>query len=77
MITAVPPGRRAMTNETPLLRWFEAYPRCPCGKAGNGILRGESNESYGTYCRKCAERRLRQSELVRKAEARAQELDPK
>lgn len=55
-----------MLDETPRLRWFEAYRRCRCGKKSDGILRGDGNESYGDHCQKCADRRLRQSELVRK-----------
>lgn len=55
-----------MLDETPRLRWFEAYSHCRCGKPAAGILRGDGNESYGPHCQKCAERRLRQSELVRK-----------
>jgi hypothetical protein len=54
-----------MLSETPRLRWFEANPHCRCGKKSDGILRGDGNESYGPHCRKCAERRLRQSKLVR------------
>lgn len=59
-------------SETPHLRWFEAFARCPCGKPSAGILRGVGNESYGPHCRKCAERRLRASELVRKKEEKKQ-----
>lgn len=55
-------------SETTCLRWFEAYPRCAqCGKRGDGILRGDTNQSYGTHCTKCADRRLKASEAARKA----------
>lgn len=55
-------------NETPHLRWFENTERkCSCGKPATGILRGSFNESYGHHCTKCAECRLKASELVRKA----------
>lgn len=56
----------ATLSETPRLRWFEAYPKCRCGKPAAGILRGDRNESYGGHCKGCATKRLRASEKVRK-----------
>lgn len=53
-------------DETPELRWFEAFPRCSCGKPSNGILRGSQNQSYGHHCNACAARRLKASDKVRK-----------
>jgi hypothetical protein len=41
-------------------KWFERYANCPCGKRPDGVLRGLMNESFGPYCRKCAERRIRE-----------------
>lgn len=56
--------------ETPHRRWFSPYPRCSvCGRASAGVLHGVTNESYGAHCCRCAERRLRESERVRGAEA--------
>lgn len=53
-------------NETTELRWFEAYPVCSrCGKVAHGILRGTQNQSYGSHCRKCADKRLKASERAR------------
>jgi len=53
--------------ETPNLRWFENTDRkCTlCGKRATGILRGSHNESYGPYCERCANKRLKASEKVR------------
>lgn len=55
--------------ETEHLRWFEAFPRCSCGKPSNGILRGDTNQSYGHHCSKCANKRLKESNRVRLAKA--------
>lgn len=49
-----------------MLRWFERYPSCSCGKKATGILRGSRNESYGPHCTRCAKRRLQSAEVVRK-----------
>ena len=51
--------------ETIYLRWFEEFPKCPCGKTAHGILRGDQNQSYGYWCRSCANRRLRNSKKAR------------
>lgn len=57
-------------NETPDLRWFEEFGRCIiCRKVAHGILRGVRNESYGAHCKRCAEKRLEDSEKVRAQEA--------
>lgn len=59
-----------MSEEVTTLRWFDAFAKCRCGKDSNGILRGDGNESYGAYCRKCAEKRLRKSDEARKRKER-------
>ena len=58
-----------MIRETTELRWFEEITmKCQrCGKPAHGILRGERNESYGKHCRRCAEKRLKDSEKAREA----------
>lgn len=57
---------RNVMGETPNLRWFEELPKCGrCRKTAHGILRGSRNESYGHYCKKCANKRLKDSEKVR------------
>jgi hypothetical protein len=53
------------------LRWFEEFPKCPCGKTARGILRGDQNQSYGHHCLPCAKKRLRDSEKARAAIAKA------
>lgn len=58
-------------SETPRLRWFEAFPKCSCGKPTAGILRGDQNQSYGHHCQRCADRRLKASEKVRSNEGGA------
>jgi hypothetical protein len=57
---------------TDQVRWFEQYPSCrKCGKYGKlGILRGQFNESHGTYCQKCANARLKSAEREREREKR-------
>ena len=55
-----------MIKETTELRWFEQFGECrQCGKPSAGILRGVTNNSYGPHCKRCAERRLRNSALAR------------
>lgn len=52
--------------ETPALRFFEAYPACMgCGRAAAGVLRGDCNQSYGAHCKRCADRRLKDSAKAR------------
>ena len=58
-------------TESIFLRWFEEFPKCPCGKVAGGILRGGRNESYGHHCRACANRRLRDSQKALKAHEEA------
>lgn len=56
-------------SETPDLRWFEQNPSCRmCAKPSAGILRGTRNESYGHHCKRCAEKRLKDSAKVRERE---------
>ena len=62
-------------SETTELRWFEQFPNCPCGKPSNGILRGSVNQSFGHWCKRCAERRLRASEREREKEAMRKALE--
>ena len=52
------------------VRWFERLGTCPCGKASTGTLRGPMNESYGTFCGKCAESRLKKADAERAREAK-------
>jgi hypothetical protein len=40
------------------VRWFEHLGTCSCGKPATGTMRGSGNESYGTYCERCAIKRL-------------------
>lgn len=49
------------------VRWFEELGPCHgnCGRPGIGVLRGPRNDSYGPYCRKCAEKRLRRAAKLR------------
>ena len=57
-------------RESPEIRWFEqrGTPRCDrCGKVAQGTLRGSRNESFGPHCKRCAEKRIRDSETVRAA----------
>lgn len=52
------------------VRWFEALGQCAaCARPATGKLRGPQNESYGNYCRSCAEKRLAKAERERKREA--------
>lgn len=56
-------------RETASLRWFreENFNCRQCGKRGHGTLMGVTNESYGIHCKKCAEKRLKDSEKVRES----------
>ena len=59
-------AKEPQMDETPHLRWFEKFPRCwGCGKSSSGILRGDTNQSYGYYCTKCAALRLKRSAIIR------------
>lgn len=55
---------------TDQVRWFEQHPACwKCGGFTKlGILRGPRNESYGSYCRKCADKRIKAAEHERARE---------
>ena len=56
-------------TETTRLRWFEEFPKCAqCGKKSRGILRGLANDSYGHHCKKCADKRLKDSAKAREEE---------
>jgi len=56
----------AMIAETTELRWFEEYGECRrCGKQAAGILLGVTNNSYGPHCKKCADKRLKDSARAR------------
>jgi hypothetical protein len=46
-------------------RWFDALGTCVCNKPAEGVVRGPGNESYGSYCRKCAEKRIKKAEKER------------
>ena len=62
--------------ETPELRWFGEYAKCPCGRDSNGVLYGSRNQSYGSWCRHCANKRLKASEAERARLELAQTLEP-
>lgn len=50
------------------VRWFDALGTCRCGKPATGKLMGSRNESYGAYCGKCAEKRLKAAQKERERE---------
>lgn len=53
--------------------WFDEFGSCvTCSKPANGILRGPGNASYGRYCRKCADARLKKAQRERDIETRQQ-----
>lgn len=59
-------------SETPYLFYFRVYPTCRmCGKKSDGLLYDHRNESYGDHCKKCADKRLASSKLVREEESKA------
>lgn len=48
------------------VQWFDALGQCAeCAKPATGVLRGPRNDSYGRYCQKCADRRLKKAEQAR------------
>ena len=49
-------------------RWFDPIGRCRCGKAATGFLRGSRNDSYGPYCERCANARIKKTEKEREKE---------
>lgn len=41
--------------------YLDRYPKCfTCGANSVGILRGPRNESYGSYCQRHAEARIKE-----------------
>ena len=46
-------------------QWFDGFGKCRCGKQATGILRGTRNESYGAYCKRCADKRIKAAEKAR------------
>lgn len=46
-------------------QWFDGLGKCRCGKNATGILRGTRNESYGPYCPRCAEARIKKAQRER------------
>ena len=50
---------------TDTARWFDALGTCRCGKKATGTLRGSRNESFGPYCERCAETRIKKAERER------------
>lgn len=48
-------------------RWFDALGTCQCGKPAHGKLMGPRNESYGSYCTRCAEARLAKAKKLRES----------
>lgn len=45
--------------------WFDMLGRCLCGKPAVGTLRGAGNVSYGHWCKRCADEKLRKAEKER------------
>lgn len=41
------------------VRWFDALGTCRCGKPATGKLMGSRNQSFGPYCKPCADKRLK------------------
>lgn len=58
------------------VRWFEALGTCRCGKPATGVLRGPRNESYGPYCQRCADARLKKAQKEREAEETRRTTSP-
>jgi hypothetical protein len=56
------------------VRWFDAVGTCRCGKDATGKLMGSRNQSFGAYCRKCAEKRLRAAQRERDAAEQGRRL---
>ncbi len=50
------------------VRWFDALGQCrKCPKPATGKLMGSRNESYGAYCKPCADKRLARAKQERDA----------
>jgi hypothetical protein len=48
------------------VRWFDALGQCGgCTRPATGKLMGPRNESYGAYCRACADKRLAKAKKAR------------
>ena len=48
------------------VRWFDPLGKCTgCARPATGTLRGPRNDSYGTYCARCAEARLNKARRER------------
>ena len=45
--------------------WFDPVGTCRCGKPATGFLRGDRNQSMGPYCRKCADKRIKDANKAR------------
>jgi hypothetical protein len=57
-----------MSRDPHTPRWFESIGGCAdCGKSAHGTLRGGFNQALGVYCRRCADRRLKEAEQKRTA----------
>lgn len=48
-------------------QWFEpTQEKCQsCKNRATGVLRGTRNESYGPYCKRCAEKEIKQAQARR------------
>lgn len=50
------------------VRWFDSLGQCrECVKPATGVLRGPRNDSYGQYCKRCADKRLAKATAAREA----------
>ena len=52
-------------NESPNIRQLQLYQPCQCGKPSAGILRGIHTENFGPHCKSCANKRIKNSAIVR------------
>lgn len=63
----------AILNAPDEVRYFDPLGACKgtwkkvCAKPATGVLRGPRNESYGPYCRACADKRLASAKRERAA----------
>lgn len=52
------------------VRWFDELGECrECPKPATGKLMGSRNDSYGPYCKKCADKRLARAKKDREKTA--------
>lgn len=50
--------RSLLTNA----QWFEDYPRCrACDRVAAGVLHSDRNANLGAFCRRCAEKAIKDS----------------